>query len=150
MMTHTIRTYTTEGSTALVPSCSSFVLLDGGAGKRGEDSLRNATKTISKVQERSRWNVLTVFVCTLLVAAGLFGALIASNVATASRRIEALSDLPAQEVTVASGDSIWGLASQHHVDGYSTSELAQWITEKNSLNTSELRPGQSLLVPASS
>ena len=149
-MTHVIRTYSTEGSTALVPSCSPLVLLDGGAGKRDADSPRHARRAVCEEQQSSRRDVVTVLVCTFFVAAGLFCALVASNAVSASRMAEALSDLPAQEITVVSGDSVWGLASQHHVDGYSTSELAQWIAEKNSLNTSELRPGQSLLVPASS
>ena len=149
-MTHTIRTYSTEGTTALVPSYSPLVLLDGGADKRGNDSLHHAPRTASKKQQSSRWDVVTVLVCTVLVTASLFGALIASNAASASRMAVALSNLPAEEITVASGDSVWGLAARHSVDGYSTSELARWITEKNSLGSSELHTGQSLLVPASS
>ena len=79
----------------------------------------------------------------------LFGALVAGNAAIASRKDAALSSIPTQDVVVEPGDSVWDLASQYQVDGYSTAELVQWITEKNSLTTSTLQPGQSLLVPAS-
>jgi LysM repeat protein len=84
-----------------------------------------------------------------MVAAGLLVALVVSNASASANLDSALSSIPAQEVVVEPGDSIWGLAGQHQVDGYSTSELAQWIYEKNSLSNSSLQPGQVLLVPAS-
>ena len=76
-MTHVIRTYSTEGSTALVPSCSPLVLLDGGAGKRDADSPRHARRTVCEEQQSSRRDVVTVLVCTFFVAAGLFCVLVA-------------------------------------------------------------------------
>ncbi|MCR5393034.1 MAG: LysM peptidoglycan-binding domain-containing protein [Olsenella sp.] len=147
------RTYRTEGSSALVPSYPVFTLLEGGTGttvldegrgqgleSRGQDSVVVAT---------TRGDLLTVIVCTVLVGLGLAVALFAGNALVSARRDAALSALPGQEVVVESGDSIWGLASEHPVDGYSTSELVQWITEKNSLSSSNLVPGQAIEVPVS-
>ena len=141
-MTNANRMYGTEGSSALVPSYPSLMLLEGGAGKKTSGVARRAQGQTPYPQAASRLDVFTVVVCTLLVAMGLFGALVAGNAAIASRKDAALS-------SIEPGDSVWDLASQYQVDGYSTAELVQWITEKNSLTTSTLQPGQSLLVPAS-
>lgn len=148
-MTYANRMFGTEGSSALVPSYSSLTLLEGGAEKMNSRVAWRGHGKEQQPQVTSRLDIITVIVCTLLVAAGLFGALLASNASIEARVNSALSSLPAQEVVVESGDSVWGLASQHQVDGYSTAELAQWITAKNSLTTSNLQPGQILLVPAS-
>ncbi|RGJ47341.1 LysM peptidoglycan-binding domain-containing protein [Olsenella sp. AF16-14LB] len=148
-MTNANRMYGTEGSSALVPSYPSLMLLEGGAGKKTSGVARRAQGQTPYPQAASRLDVFTVVVCTLLVAMGLFGALVAGNAAIASRKDAALSSIPTQDVVVEPGDSVWDLASQYQVDGYSTAELVQWITEKNSLTTSTLQPGQSLLVPAS-
>jgi len=148
-MTSTNSMYGTEGSSALVPSYPMLTLIEGSI-ERGGVCEQPQVRDESVVRPRlTRREALTVVVCTLMVAAGLLVALVVSNASASANLDSALSSIPAQEVVVEPGDSIWGLAGQHQVDGYSTSELAQWIFERNSLSTSSLQPGQVLLVPAS-
>ena len=111
-MTNANRMYGTEGSSALVPSYPSLMLLEGGAGKKTSGVARRAQGQTPYPQAASRLDVFTVVVCTLLVAMGLFGALVAGNAAIASRKDAALSSIPTQDVVVEPGDSVWDLASQ--------------------------------------
>lgn len=148
-MTNTSRMYGIEGSSALVASYPTLTLLEGGAGHGATGRARRPRGAAMARQRASRGDVLAVAACTLAVALGLLAALVAGNASVSERMDAALSSLPAQQIVVEPGDSVWGLASRHRVDGYSTAELAKWISEKNSLGTSSLRPGQALLVPAS-
>ena len=108
-MTNANRMYGTEGSSALVPSYPSLMLLEGGAGKKTSGVARRAQGQTPYPQAASRLDVFTVVVCTLLVAMGLFGALVAGNAAIASRKDAALSSIPTQDVVVEPGDSVWDL-----------------------------------------
>lgn len=149
IMTGTDRIYSTEGSSALVPSYPTLTLIEGGAARSIQrEAPRSREENVGRARI-SRIDALTVAVCTLMVFAALLAALFVSRAVTSSRFDAALASIPAQEVVVETGDSVWGLAAQYPVKGYSTSELAKWITEKNSLGTSALQPGQVLMVPAS-
>ncbi|WP_130812049.1 LysM peptidoglycan-binding domain-containing protein [Olsenella sp. Marseille-P4559] len=145
-MASTNRVYGTEGSSALVPSYPTLTLLEGGTGKPFVVERQHEDRSC---RDMARGNVLTAIVCTFLVSVGLVAALLVSNAAVSSRKEAALASLPGEEVVVEAGDSVWGLAFRHPVDGYSTAELVQWITEKNSLESPTLQPGQSVVVPAS-
>ena len=149
-MASTNHMYDTEGSSALVPSYPMLTLYEGGAARTAPKEARRvaAAEPISR-PHLARREAVTVVVCTLMVAFGLLAAFMASKASVSARLSTALSTIPSQEVVVEAGDSVWGLAAQHQVDGYSTSELARWISEKNSLGSSVLQPGQVIMVPAS-
>lgn len=57
---------------------------------------------------------------------------------------------PLELIHAQEGDTIWGIAQHHHVDGVSTYELVTWLYERNELSDSCLFPGQALVVPSSS
>ncbi len=150
VMASTNHMYDTEGSSALVPSYPMLTLYEGGEARKSTTGVQRVVRAESCPQSRlTGREAVTVAACTLMVAIGLFSALMASNAAVSARLSTALSTIPSQEVVVEAGDSVWGLAAQHQVDGYSTSELAKWISEKNSLESSVLQPGQVIMVPAS-
>ena len=94
-MTYAHRMYGTEGSSALVPSYSSLTLLEGGAEKMNSRVARRGHGKEQQPQVTSRLDIVTVIVCTLLVAAGLFGALLASNASFLPFRLKRLWLSPA-------------------------------------------------------
>ena len=110
-MTGTDRIYSTEGSSALVPSYPTLTLIEGGAARSIQrEAPRSREENVGRARI-SRIDVLTVAVCTLMVFAALFAALFASRAVTSSRFDAALASIPAQEVVVETGDSVWGLAA---------------------------------------
>lgn len=51
-------------------------------------------------------------------------------------------------LTVVQGDSLWAIASAHPIDGLTTQETVNYISEYNELeSTSKLMPGMTLQVP---
>ena len=50
-------------------------------------------------------------------------------------------------INVMSGDSLWSIASKYPIDGASTQEVVSSIVEVNDLSTTNLYPGQHIVVP---
>ena len=86
--------------------------------------------------------ILTVL-CTLCAAFVMQ----AVDDAHAVRTRQLICSQPMEVMHVCEGDTIWGIASDCHIDGVSTSELVQWLREQNNLSTACLLPGQALVVP---
>lgn len=61
---------------------------------------------------------------------------------------DALSNQRSSIITVAKGDTLWGIAESHSVAGASTSDVLTWIKNQNHLETSSVQAGQSLIVPS--
>ena len=62
------------------------------------------------------------------------------------RPATALDSLAVEAYLVASGDTLWDIASQHPVAGLSTQEGVHWLMEQNGLSSALLRPGQVIVV----
>lgn len=141
-MSHSYSSYQTEGSSALKPTYERFTVIEGGR--------RVSPRTHARSERAPQGNnTLLVVVATLCVLAALFAGSLFVNARVNANRAAALEEIEAQTVTVQAGDSLWGLAEAHPVEGYSTSELVTWMLEKNGLDTATLQPGQDLLVPVS-
>ncbi len=84
-----------------------------------------------------------------LCAAALLMAILFVGVdnARASVASASLSEATLTTVYVHPGDTLWGIASDHLVEGASVSDVEGWIVEANGLDSSDLQPGQSLVVP---
>ena len=52
------------------------------------------------------------------------------------------------EIVVDAGDTLWGIASDHAVDGLSTQDTVDVVRAWNGLTSSSLTPGTTLVVPA--
>lgn len=52
------------------------------------------------------------------------------------------------EVSIAVGDSLWSLASEHPIEGLDTAKTVELIREWNGLTTGTLTIGAALMVPA--
>ncbi|BBW96573.1 cell division suppressor protein YneA [Geobacillus sp. FSL W8-0032] len=51
-------------------------------------------------------------------------------------------------VTVASGDTLWGLAKQYEQEhGLSPDEFIRWVVEVNHLRSSRLTAGEQIVIP---
>ncbi len=60
---------------------------------------------------------------------------------------EILELRPTVEINVREGDTLWGIARSHSIEGVSTYDLVEWLYEQNELSNSCLTPGQTLRVP---
>lgn len=85
-----------------------------------------------------------VFAAVSLLIAAIFISEDATRTASAA---DALRSTGIAYVVVVPGDTIWDLAESHKPSGTQTSDVVDWIRRENNLITSNLRIGQSLMVP---
>ena len=145
--------YLSDGSSALVPKPVHFRVIEGGR------SCSDFSEVL-RVREDSRTlhhsgssqhavNSLTIFfvICAMILV--LTAAAVLMDTFAASRRTSSFANVSTEVVTVMPGDSIWSIAEEHPVEGCSTSEVVDFISEQNELSTSMITSGQHLYVPAS-
>lgn len=120
-----------------------FTVLEGGLSSGGvrEDAHREEVAPLTWGQ---RWSAV-IFALVLAVALAMTALAMSASVEGSIE--ESVASLPAQTVTVHSGDSLWSIAEACDVDGYSTSDVVTWIRRRNHLESSALVPGQQLEVP---
>lgn len=135
-------TYGINGSVALKPEHREFVVIEGTKGS-GQQAQEQAPERLSTKNLILSYVVLVAFVAVLAAVSAFV------DVSVSNRLEASLDSVPAVAVYVAPGDSVWSLAEEHPINGYSTSDVARWIEEKNDLSTATLLPGQELLVPSS-
>ena len=58
-----------------------------------------------------------------------------------------LDSMVTVETRVQAGESLWSIAEDNPIEGFTTQEVVQIIRQENSLESSMLQPGQTLLVP---
>lgn len=51
-------------------------------------------------------------------------------------------------ISVDSGDTLWQLAKTYKKNAMDTREAVRFLQKRNGLTTSEVKPGQSLIIPA--
>lgn len=95
---------------------------------------------------KHKYTMVFIAICTVCAAFVVQAVDDAHN----TRTRQLICAWPTEVVHVSEGDTIWGIASDHHIDGVSTSELVQWLREQNNLSTACLLPGQALVVPSAS
>lgn len=127
---------------------------EGPAGRRG--SGRGALRLIEGgLSARSRVAPARTGTATLrALAAGavalalVIGASSLSSALVASRYRAATEGLATSRHVVSSGESLWGLAEQHPIDGLSTEQTVSYLRAENSLDGTGLVVGQVVLVPS--
>ncbi len=82
----------------------------------------------------------------LLVAAVVIALLYALTVAVA--RPGAPADVPTTTIRVSDTQTLWSLASEYRVSGFSTAQTAELIKDLNGMDDSSLQAGARILVPA--
>lgn len=148
--------YATNGSSALArQNTTRFVVIDGGL---SADAPRAPRRTQAFVDEAA-WEfeearslslgqrvALMVVAAAVIVALG-FVSLFMSDAAAAAAA-SAYQGAELTEITVHSGDTLWGIAEEHAVDGVDTATLVELIRQENSLESANLMIGQRIVVPA--
>lgn len=132
-----------DGSLALEVSRRDLTLLDGYAAPESEASSGARADRLSLGQFAVSL-VAAAAVVLMLCAASLF-----VSAGVSARQGEALETIPTASIIVRSGDSLWSLAEEHPVSGYSTQEIVTWIKARNALDSATIQAGQAILVPTS-
>lgn len=138
--------YPVSGTSALQPQAMpALKVIEGGRryahAPKAQPSVRHGHALASR-RHIARALVVTAL-CAVALALGVAG--------IHSARENAVSDaIAAQSQTVEvvrDGEGLLDLARAHRVEGVTDEELASWIKRQNGLRTSELQPGQRLVVP---
>ena len=83
---------------------------------------------------------------------GIVVAVLAATCVTLALRFEshaaAIANASYEHIEVHSGDSLWGIAEDHGIDGLTTADVVEAIRQRNDLSSGSLNPGQMLSVPA--
>ena len=156
MRTTAYNDYATNGNTALQSARKPhFVVIDGGLANQDYRQERSHEPRPVRVREvvaaqpfvpslvqrlaviAAAAAVIAVLAVTSLFMANAHGASVASAYAGAEL----------QEVVVHSGDTLWGIAEEHAVEGVDTAELVELIRSENALESANLSVGQHLMVP---
>lgn len=61
-----------------------------------------------------------------------------------------VSNITKQTITVHAQDTLWDLASTHHIEGLSQQQTVDWIVATNNLSNTQLQPGMKLVVAMAS
>lgn len=134
--------YRIEGNLALSAPASreGFRVLEGGraTGHKGHSSSEACTE-----YARSIGAMLAVFA----IAVTLLGVAFAQSFLRERHRAELIDQAALETVIVHSGTTLWQIAEEHPLVGYSTIEQIAAIREINHLESADLRVGMELQVP---
>lgn len=113
-------------------------------------SERRRARQVSSHQPGVRSLVRTVAAaCVVLGVIGILTMALWSVLhAESSAYAQALQEAERITISVAPGDSLWSIASEHGVDSLTTRQTTDLIRSWNDLDSSLLQPGMELLVPA--
>ncbi|MCH3943169.1 MAG: LysM peptidoglycan-binding domain-containing protein [Atopobiaceae bacterium] len=131
-----------EHDLRLVPGCRPQEPVGRGARRHGPSP--SAAPSGCRVAVPSLPPTLVALAVSAVI---LLGAFSVGSSLEASAGIPANADVPTASVVVSSGDSLWTLAQEHPVSGYSTSQTVRYIESSNSLGSATITPGQTLRVP---
>ena len=124
---------------------------DGNAALAYEESsefiLHEGRRHAQHAQKRRSSSHLVAEIAVVIFIAALCGTLWQVNDALQAARIrQAEASIETETYTVSADDTLWSIASSHHVDGMSTQEMVDWIKETNGLDKSTIFDGQKLTV----
>lgn len=163
-----VSAYATQGNLALesIPQRSPFTVIDGAGaahpGARGtlfEASAhrdvhameRPAAKAAYAGETRASQMASRLIAAAAIVVFTLAFLVIGSSALASQQAVLSADSISStQEVRVKRGDSIWTIASEHPIEGYSTQSIVDAIYQINDLQESMLTPGMVVSVPTTS
>lgn len=136
--------YQVSGTSALASYKPAFKVIEGGA-KKG--LIAPQCDDVSYVKSLTNKDV---FIASLIVTASFVLMFAISFLRTTALNSFATSvmDSASQTITVHSNDTLWSIAESNPIEGVSTEQQVNWIREKNNLDSSLLRSGQTLEIPS--
>ena len=141
---NTSTAYLCDGSNALSPEYNGLILLEGGLSTAG---CASAPSTSNRQHSRGPVSLLNVLFVFGVVASLVVASLVRDSMIL-SAAVQALDQTSTETVIVASGDTVWGIAESHTVEGCTTSQVVDWIESHNDLDGGLINAGQELVVPA--
>lgn len=138
-------TYPVCGAAALAPRGRALTLLEGGL-----SSGRAGARAAERPGALGARQTIAAIVAGALVVLAVCGASALADALRARSAADALAARGTETVTVAAGDTLWGIAEARSGRDLATRDVVSWIEDANSLDGAAIAPGQRLLVPASS
>ena len=138
------KVYQVSGTSALASYKPTFKVIEGGANKTSVTVQRNEVTYVKALTNKEAFFAgLIVTVAFVLMFALSFVRVTALEFYATS-----VMDSSSQTITVHSNDTLWSIAENNSIDGVSTEQQVNWIRERNALDSSLLRQGQSLALPS--
>ena len=136
--------YQVNGTSALASYRSAFKVIEGGAKKGFVVPQRKEVSYIKTLTSKES------FIAGLIVTASFVFMFAVSFLRTTAINSFATSvmDSASETITVQSSDTLWSIAENNPIEGVSTEQQVNWIRERNNLDTSLLRVGQTLEIPS--
>ena len=156
-----------EGTLALASERPRFRVIEGGLSKQAQKAPVHVPAKVAVARPRSARRLapaqataqvrrtstqaqpsssfLVVCAVSLMVAIALLW--FVPNALAKSRVSHALEGVTYETVTVHTGDTLWGIAEEHAVEGCTTAEVVQHIKSANELEDACLAPGMRISVP---
>lgn len=141
-------TYLFDGNAALKATHDRYVPRGSGslsAGRRRSTETAAFQRPTQGRLTRAQGLAVLMAAFVLVVVVALAGFVVQTGHDAAVR--DRIASAPTQAVRVHQGDTLWSLAEEYSIDGVSTRELVTWVEQANGLDSSALRPGQTLLIP---
>lgn len=134
----------TDGTAALSLAAPrpTLTLVHGGLSERPRRERSAAAPGLSRRQ------ALALVATGAALVLALCAASLASEALASQASSAALAAVPTQTVCVLEGDTLWGLAERHGVEGVATQDVVAWIEHQNGLDGAALKAGSRLVVPA--
>ena len=136
--------YQVSGTSALASYKPAFKIIEGGAKKGSVVPQRKEVSYIKALTNKE------AFIAGFIVTASFIFMFAVSFLRTTAINSFATSvmDSASQTITVQSSDTLWSIAENNPIEGVSTEQQVNWIRERNNLDTSLLRVGQTLEIPS--
>ena len=136
--------YQVSGTSALASYKPAFKVINGGAKKESVAPQREEVSYVKTLTNKE------AFVAGLIITASFVLMFAVSFLRTTALNSFATSvmDSASQTITVHSNDTLWSIAESNPIEGVSTEQQVSWIREKNNLDSSLLRTGQTLEIPS--
>ncbi|MBQ6394768.1 MAG: LysM peptidoglycan-binding domain-containing protein [Atopobiaceae bacterium] len=140
----------TYGNIALENKRESVFIVHEGGGEHAPRRSGRVPEDLFATRERPRVSFVQKLVAALVFV--LFSATIVTfsfqlQDADAAGIDSAWNAVSLEEVVVLPGDTLWGIAEEHPVEGLTTEQLVHCIEEENGLSGAFLSVGERLLVP---
>ena len=136
--------YQVSGTSALASYKPAFKVIEGGAKKCSVAPQQEEVSYVKTLTNKE------AFVAGLIITASFIFMFAVSFLRTTAINSFATSvmDSASQTITVQSSDTLWSIAENNPIEGVSTEQQVNWIRERNNLDTSLFRVGQTLEIPS--
>ena len=133
-----------SGTSALASYKPVFKVINGGGKKCSVTPQQEEVSYVKALTNKE------AFVAGLIITASFVLMFAISFLRTTALNSFATSvmDSASQTITVHNNDTLWSIAESNPIEGVSTEQQVSWIREKNNLDSSLLRTGQTLEIPS--